>query len=589
MGQLDASGTSPPVTSGADQSADLPVQVLLDGFDANAGSQFWVMLGRVWSALGADLWNLIPDGRGVFAAIPDSAADRSISLREMRASARAESCEAGGTVSQDAALMASLTDKVTLEAGDEEGNVGPLWGRPMPDEIATNVVHAVRRAREFGAYREASAIAAHGLGRLRELEECGEVPTPRNYVRVLMEGGRTEFSIGDFGRAAAMSREAARTATEQLPPESSLLTSCIAWNRYIRVGAGLETAESGSPSEAQGASDENLAWSRGLPPAITTRAIGALNRLELECPSFDALNQLVASPSGDVAAAAALVSLQRDLMLGDQARASLTLDRCISAHGPTLGEAVAVSGAIASARLGLLLHAGHAYRVDSLMMEMRSCGPHVKAVDTLRFTLAVGNYERVENLANSALADPYLSVAEKACVYALKAASLLASGRGADALREFRTALRASGIAGTLLTIVHVPALLRDELIAESADAPEWEDVEIALGVDRSEAMRRITGCSTYASDLVLPNLTQKDIKLLVCVDAAQSVAEVAHMMSVAPGTARNSLSALYRKLGVAGWKGAVAHAYRHGILPATTPLGAAGEMGSPAPPSSRT
>lgn len=586
---MDASGTSSPVTSGADQSADLPVQVLLDGFDTNAGSQLWVMLGQVWSALGADLWSLIPDGRGVFAAIPDSAADRSISLREMRASARAESGGAGGAVSQDAALMASLTEKPALEPGDDDGSAAALRDRPMPDEIATNVVHAVRRAREFGAYREASAIAARGLGRLKELEECGQVPTPRNYVRVLMEGGRTEFSIGDFGRATAMSREAARAATEQLPRESSLLTSCIAWNRYIRVGAGLDVAELGSSSEARGASDGNLAWSRGLPPTITTRAIGALNHLELECPSFDALNQLVASPSGDVAAAAALVSLERDLMLGDQARASLTLDRCISAHGPTLREAVAVSGAIASARLGLLLHAGHAYRVASLMMEMRTCGPQVRAVDTLRFTLAIGNYERVENLANSALADPYLSVAEKAGVYALKAASLLASGRGGDAHREFRTALRASGMAGTLLTIVHVPALLRDELVAETADAPEWEDIEIALDLDRSEAIRRITRCRTYETDLVLPDLTHKDVKLLVCVDAAQSVAEVAHMMSIASGTARNSLSALYRKLGVAGWKDAVAHAYRHGILPATSPLGAPGELGPSAPPSSRT
>lgn len=582
---MDLSSTSSPVTPGADRSAELPVQALLDGFGASAGSTFWVMLGQVWSAMGADLWGLIPEGRDAFAVIPDSVAEGSISLREMRASARNELGAAGSAVSQDAALVASLAEKRTFDAGSD-GSPEALRGGPAPDEIATNVVHAVRRAREFGAYQEARSIAESGLDQLKVLEGCGEVPTPRNYVRVLMESGRTEFSIGDFARATALTREASRAAVEQLPQDSSLRIACIAWHRYIRLGAGLGAPESGSSIAAQGTSDENVAWARGLPPTVTASAIGALNRLDLECTSFDALDELAASAPGDIATAAAVVSFQRDLMRGDHARAALTLDRCISMHGASLREAAAMSNAIGSARLNILLHAGHAYRAHSLMEEMRDRGARVNAADNIRFTLAIGDHDRVVNLANSALADPHLNVGDKGCVYALKSSSLLALGRPGEAIQEFRTALRASGMAGSLLTIAHLPTVLRDELVIETVDVPEWEGIELALGVGKAEAVRRLTCCWAHRDDLKLPSLTEKDMHLLACIDSAQSVAEVAQKMNIAAGTVRNSLSALYRKLDVAGWKDAVAHAYRHGILPPATHPGPRGDGSVLSPPS---
>ena len=584
MGLLDPNSTSSPVTAGTERSVAPPVRALQDGFGGSAGSDFWVMLEQVWSAMGADLWGVMPECKDVFAAIPDSAAEQSISLREMRASARNEPGAATFAVSQDAALMASVAEKPTYDVGNDE-NPDDLPGGPAPDEIATNVVHAVRRAREFGAYQEARSIAERGLERLKILEGCGETPTPRNYVRVLMEGGRTEFSIGDFARATALTREASRAAVEQLPQESSLRIVCIAWDRYIRLGAGLGAPETDSSNAAQGTSEECVAWARGLPPTVTAGAIGALNRLDLNCTSFDALDKLAASAPGDIATAAAVVSLQRDLMRGDHARAALTLDRCISMHGAGLREATAMGRAIGSARLSILLHAGHAYRAHSLMKEMRDRGARVNAADNIRFTLAIGDHDRVVNLANSALADPYLQVGEKGCVYALKSASLLALDQRSGALREFRTALRASAMAGSLLTISHIPTALRNELLAETSDASEWDDVVAALRIEKSEAFRRLSSCRTNKADLVLPKLTKKDVHLLVCVDSAQSVAEVARMMSIAAGTARNSLSALYRKLGVAGWKDAVAHAYRHGILPPAAPLGAPADGSPPSPP----
>lgn len=582
---MDPSSTSSPVAPGADHSAELPVHALLDGFDASAGSNFWAMLGQVWSAMGADLWGLIPEGRDVFAAIPDSAAEHSISLREMRASARNEPGAAGSAVSQDAALMVSLTEERTYDPGSDEIPEAPSGG-PSPDEIATNVVHAVRRAREFGAYQEARSIAERGLDRLKDLEGCGKTPTPRNYVRVLMEGGRTEFSIGDFPRAAALIREASRAAGEQLPRESSLRIACIAWDQYIRLGAGLGAAGSGSSSAARGTSNENVAWARGLPPTVTAGAIGALNRLDLECTSFDALDDLVASAPGDIATAAAVVSLQRDLMRGDRARAALTLDRCISMHGAGLREATAMGRAIGSAHLSILLHSGHAYRAHSLLKEMRAWGARVNAADNIRFTLATGDHDRVVNLANSALADPHLNVGDKGCVYALKSSSLLALGQPGEAHREFRTALRAAGMAGSLLTIAHLPAVLRDELIIETVDAPEWEGIEIGLGIRKAEAVRRLTSCFAHGDDLKLPRLTAKDVHLLACIDSAQSVAEVACEMNIAAGTVRNNLSALYRKLDVAGWKDAVAHAYRHGILPPAPHQAPRGDGSLSSPPS---
>lgn len=531
-------------------------------------SESWAGLARVWSTLGTDLWRLLPESKDIFAAISDEVVRTRYCLRESRDSARAVVNRVDEEVNFDVLVLPRQPRYASdsFFVGDIDAEALLQWG--SADDVVTGAVHALRRIREFGSPQTALDLSGRVLGRLEEFEDLGDVPTPRNRARVLLEAGRIEFAVGHVSRAAVLLSEAQKIAVSGLMLRSPLRANCIAWNEYVRLSAGFGGVDARASSRDTDAGDRDEDLQRALPSALMVEALRALDRLDLDSDCFDKLAGVSASAAADLAANATVLMVQRDLLSGNQARAILTLDRYMGEHEQFLSEAPKLANAVLSCRIQTLLHAGQAHRASISVTAALRGRVKQNSPDVIRLSLATGDHERVINLANSAREDSRIGLREKIAASALKAVSLLAIDAREHACQEFRTALRYSSMAKSLLAVACLPVALRDELVRATEEAPEWDEISSALDIERDLVRARVVACASHSADLTLPLLKPRELQLLAHLDAAQSVGEIAQSMSVAVGTARNNLSALYRTLGVTGWKPALAYGYRHGILP---------------------
>lgn len=545
-----------------DSSPSGLLEVLREAYN----SGHWDLLAAAWATHGSELLQRVPGCKDLFAAAPISGVAASPSLREARETAHA--------------MAARGQSAPAFDVTDPPHQLAYVFGTGRPhsdaprhlgaDDIVTQAVHEIRRRRtegDFVAAKQASENVAIALSKLKHLDE---VPTVRNSVRLQLEYGVTEFTSGDLGRGIERADRAMQVARDALPVSSSLRATTVGWRACLRSLSSFTPTdrETNRVLSCENSDAAQFEQNRGL-PIVLAHAFKALDQLDLDSPHFRTLEEVMTTSASLLSAISVYVVHRRDLLLGETSKGASTLEYYWDDMRPVVRESPTIDFLHTAAWAHQLLQTGSAYRaliqVRSLVAGRGACTPW-----GAHLLIATGQHERAFNISRAARFDGEYTVREKAEFAALAAASLWSLGAHAQALEGFRAVLRSAAATRSLIPVALLPWEPRDELIAASATAPEWSLLQQSFQLDEGVLVERLCRSSSHSASLSLAPLSKDNLQILCLLDTEMSIADIALALSVARGTAKNKLSALYKAMGVKGRRAAVAFGYEHGFLPTT-------------------
>ena len=245
---------------------------------------------------------------------------------------------------------------------------------------------------------------------------------------------------------------------------------------------------------------------------------------------------------------------------------------------------------------GLLLHSlqlmlvslhlaqGQTHLAQNVLLDAETESPYI-ILARAQLHLTIGEHGTAAHLANRVLSQKSLDLHARASARAIQAASLLGKGELAESDSAFVDALEYCRIAASLIPVALVPKSLRDQLIARSSSAAEWDliapvfasesnatDGAIGGPGDRGAGERlrqRLLGLGeTLRIRAGHTLLSPSQRQLLALLDTQSSVSAIAAELSLVEGTVKNKLSNLYARLGVRNRRDALARGYEYGYLP---------------------
>lgn len=556
-----------------DSSPDSVLAVLREAYE----NHDWRLLATAWAAHGSELLQRVPRCRDLFVTVPDAVLAATPSLREALETAHA--------------MVARGESAPAFDVTDPPQQLAYVLGSGHPhpdaprglgaDDIVTHAVHEIRRRRTEGDFVAAKTASERASSALSELKRLDEVPTVRNSVRFHLESGVTEFTSGDLGGGIERADSAMQLARDALPLSSSLRETSVGWRACLRTLSSFTPAdrETNRVLSQEDPGCTQVEKTQAL-PIVLACAFKALDQLDLGSPHFSSLEKTMETSSSLLSAIAVYVIHRRDLLSGDTSKAASTLEYYWDDMRPIVRESPTIDYLHTAAWAHQLLQTGSAHRaliqVRSLVAGRRACTPW-----GAHLLLATGQPERAFNISRAARFDGEYTVREKAEFAALAAASLWSLGARPQALESFRAVLRSAAATRSLVPVALLPWEPRNEMIAESAAKPEWSLLEQAFQRDEAVLAERLCRSASHSASLSLVPISDVNLQLLELLDTELSIADIALTLSVARGTAKNKLSALYKTMGVNGRRAAVAFGYEHGFLPATAdrPVGSGNSL----------
>src|SRR5699024_2773198 len=127
----------------------------------------------------------------------------------------------------------------------------------------------------------------------------------------------------------------------------------------------------------------------------------------------------------------------------------------------------------------------------------------------------------------------------------------------------------------SVLGVAQLSKETRQAPISASAEHHGWQALSRSFGSGASSGSGGVTAAELQRRLLDLPEtlrvepdfsaeLTSAEQSLLFAIDSPKPIAQIAKDFGVVPGTLKNRLSVLYRKLGVRSRAEAIAHAHRN-------------------------
>ncbi|MCM1013450.1 MULTISPECIES: helix-turn-helix transcriptional regulator [Brevibacterium] len=540
-------------------------------FGLIADLEAWSLLAEVWAERGFNVFypEFLTAVRAILSA-PASAARGSLVLAEAQSAAREIANISTRTGSTDPREVLALVtfdrldvptleqERVRLDNGDFTANeVAVMTLRSMRDRRQQGDLDGgVRAAEEGNQYLFARQSQAAPLSRLYD-------------ARLLMERGLDLARTGDVRRGQDLVDRAVTISETILPFDPYPLVPGLAIAALGHVAAGFGPKSEGCLrryDELRSRFDFHTLQTDFI--ANTPRLHRALDQLDLE-------------------ASAAAIAISKRLapdQLGSRVyRYGEVLHNVYSGTaGLYLKEhSLAPENQVTNTDLQIV---GSAYSLMTILTvatgalrEAQALAAQAPLVDRkhglsrARVGFALGQYDVVDSSTSHVLitgTDPK----KKGSALALRAASMHRRGRETAALADVDNALDYCIVAGSVLPLALLPSDIREAFVRATAASRQWDLIAATF------ELVPVTGEELRARLLALPQtffeaqvenrlLDSQELDLLFRLEKATPLARIAADLSLAEGTVKNRLSAIYRKLGVRNRRDAVEYGYRNGYF----------------------
>jgi LuxR family maltose regulon positive regulatory protein len=219
------------------------------------------------------------------------------------------------------------------------------------------------------------------------------------------------------------------------------------------------------------------------------------------------------------------------------------------------------------ARAELLVKLGALSRAEPLVVDLlANRDVSASAVPAVRFSLCSGDFDQAVAKADEVIFSPELSLADRAHLYALKAAALQLAGASADQVARAATAACVvCEQASTLVPFAMLPAAVRSILLAQHDQHHGGE-----CYITRARERRAFEGLWDFGAQApVAVRLTRREEVLLPLLATSATIREIANQQFVSVNTVRKQVVSLRKKLGTSSRGELVRRAHELGLLPA--------------------
>lgn len=217
-------------------------------------------------------------------------------------------------------------------------------------------------------------------------------------------------------------------------------------------------------------------------------------------------------------------------------------------------------------RAELLVNLGALSKAEPLVDQLLAHGDaSVSAVPAARFYLCSSDFERAVAKADEGIFSLQLSLADRAHLYALKAAALLLAGAPSDQVgRAAAAACVVSEQADTLVPFAMLPSGVRSILVSDHHHHHASEECFVAAARARG-AFTGLQECGATAPAAV--KLTRREEVLLPLLATSATVQEIADQQFVSVNTVRKQVVSLREKLAVSSRGELIRRAHEVGLL----------------------
>lgn len=529
----------------------------------------WHVLERVWARRSVNVFVDAPGAIEAYLNVPEDALAKNPILALARSAARRiDSTRLRlGTDDRPTILAATDFDSIVLP-----GLHGRLQAEPpLPlsaDEVAVLTTLEARTHRLNSENALALDVLEVGRERLRRLGEGEPGPTLMLQAELNLEHGRNLNVAGRFTEAIAMLQRVVQFAEIYTPNSPHPLLTGLVEAALAGMGHGHGSDMDLSMERArENAARLGMATLPDERTALCVEMMRSLDCLDLAEAERILTGLDTAKPTGNLGPIPDIVRSLHHVYQGRPSVAAklLTESSRIRFLPMPSRPSTRFSGIINIAS-AVLVAAGEKKALQDLGDHMSPQSPGYSIVRA-RQALVFGQHDLLWTATAQILASDQ-GPRMKGSAMALRADLLHHEGRAGEALEAFVHVLDYCAITSSVLAIAQLSKTSRLALVAASAEHPMWEALARSFGEDEvtaAELRRRLLDLpetSPLTPDFTT-DLTPAEQSLLFAIDSTKSVAQIAREFGVVPGTLKNRLSALYRKLGVRSRAEAVAHVHR--------------------------
>jgi DNA-binding NarL/FixJ family response regulator len=217
-------------------------------------------------------------------------------------------------------------------------------------------------------------------------------------------------------------------------------------------------------------------------------------------------------------------------------------------------------------RAELLVNLGALSKAEPMVDQLLAHGDaSVSAVPAARFALCSSDFERAVAQADEGIFSLQLSLADRAHLYALKAAALLLGGAPSDQVgRAAAAACVVCEQADTLVPFAMLPSGARTILVNDHRRHHGSDECFVAAASTRG-AFAGLQNCGATAP--VAVKLTRREEVLLPLLATSATVQEIANQQFVSVNTVRKQVVSMREKLGVGSRGELIRRAHELGLL----------------------
>ena len=529
----------------------------------------WHVLERAWVRRSVNVFIDVPSAIEAYLSVPEEVLAQNPTLTLARSAARRIDSTRTRLGTDDMAALVAATDFASIVLPEMHGLLSAETERRLTADEVTVVTMLEARTHRLNRENEAALnVIDVGRERLRHLGAGEPGPSLMLQAELNLEHGRNLVVAGRFPEAMRVLQRVVQFAEIYAPNSPHPLLAGLVETALAGMGHGHGSDMDRNLERAR--EDARRFGMAALPDEYTALCIElmrSLDRLDLDAAGqiLIALDQ--AKPTQFLGP---IPHVLRSLCFVYEGRASAAAKLLVESPQvqllPTTGVPSSRFSAIVNIVGFVLAAAGEGKALQDLAGRMCPQSPGYSVVKA-RQAFVFGKHDPLWTATGQVLAGdegPRL----KSSAMALRADILHHEGRSAEALEAFVDMLDYCAITASVLAVTQLSKSAREVLIPASADFSEW------VAVARSFNSAEITSAVLQKRLLELPetspvspdfqtDLTPTEQSLLFAIDSSKSIAQIAREFGVVPGTLKNRLSALYRKLGVRSRAEAVAYAHR--------------------------
>ncbi|NJC55946.1 response regulator transcription factor [Brevibacterium marinum] len=379
------------------------------------------------------------------------------------------------------------------------------------------------------------------------------------------------FHSSQFRRSVSILSELESDATSSHVEGDFLLPAVIAWTALASVASGdHERADQFLTRIDEDLNDPIIVEELVHPAAHVALALRALDRLDLGRAKTE-MAELSAYPENrSLWAYLPVIGRTIALLTATTESNLLFVNDDVEKHRDPSGMSVTGRDLLAASRSMVFISLGQ-LKWAEVELERMSQTSDARIVLKVRVEFVAGRFDNAIALADTWFYNRSLTPTKRAELAVIKSAALLRTGREAEAVAEFVTAIGLATWVSTLLPVVLLPQPDRNRLLDLTADHVVFNDAFAAFSGqyrDRDELIANLRTVGPIAvSSATLPQLSSGEAQLLDLLAQGLSIPQISTELHQVTGTVKNRLSALYRKFEVSGRSEVLTRARAMGFL----------------------